>query len=324
MYTREEFSELISRGISGLSYNDEAERLTEPVKYILSLGGKRLRPMITLMSCNLFTDKPERALMPALGLEVFHNFTLVHDDIMDNAPLRRGFATVHEKWNLNQAILSGDVMAFIANECLLQAPPESVIQVFRLYNRTATEVCIGQQLDMEYERRPFVSLMEYLRMIELKTAVLIAACMKTGAIVGGASDRDADLMYESGRNLGLAFQIQDDLLDVFSDPGSFGKKTGGDIVSNKKTLLLIKALETASGSTLRRLQELISLREFDPDLKIAEVKAIYDSLGIKQISEEMAGEHIGRAFGYLGDVSVSPERKEGLLQLVSALIGRTV
>lgn len=324
MYTREEFSELISRGISGLSYNDEAERLTEPVKYILSLGGKRLRPMITLMSCNLFTDKPERALMPALGLEVFHNFTLVHDDIMDNAPLRRGFATVHEKWNLNQAILSGDVMAFIANECLLQAPPESVIQVFRLYNRTATEVCIGQQLDMEYERRPFVSLMEYMRMIELKTAVLIAACMKTGAIVGGASDRDADLMYESGRNLGLAFQIQDDLLDVFSDPGSFGKKTGGDIVSNKKTLLLIKALETASGSTLRRLQELISLREFDPDLKIAEVKAIYDSLGIKQISEEMAGEHIGRAFGYLGDVSVSPERKEGLLQLVSALIGRTV
>lgn len=324
MYTREEFSELISRGISGLSYNDEAERLTEPVKYILSLGGKRLRPMITLMSCNLFTDKPERALMPALGLEVFHNFTLVHDDIMDNAPLRRGFAPVHEKWNLNQAILSGDVMAFIANECLLQAPPESVIQVFRLYNRTATEVCIGQQLDMEYERRPFVSLMEYMRMIELKTAVLIAACMKTGAIVGGASDRDADLMYESGRNLGLAFQVQDDLLDVYSDPGSFGKKTGGDIVSNKKTLLLIKALETASGSTLRRLQELISLREFDPDLKIAEVKAIYDSLGIKQISEEMAGEHIGRAFGYLGDVSVSPERKEGLLQLVSALIGRTV
>ncbi|MBE0677054.1 MAG: polyprenyl synthetase family protein, partial [Bacteroidales bacterium] len=281
MYSKEELSELINRGMTSLSFDDEAERLIEPVRYILSLGGKRLRPLMTLMSCNIFSDNPEEALMPAIGLEVFHNFTLVHDDIMDNAPLRRGKPTVHARWNSNQAVLSGDAMAFIANECMAQAPKESFMKVFRLYNQTAIQVCIGQQMDMDFEQRSHVSLNEYLRMVELKTAVLVAACMKTGALIGGASDTDAGRMYEFGRSLGLAFQIQDDILDVYGDAALFGKATGGDIVSNKKTFLLIRALELSTGDINRRLHELVAMKEFDPEEKVRAVKEIYDTLGIK-------------------------------------------
>ena len=237
MYSKEELNELITRGIANISSTDEAVRLYEPVRYMLSIGGKRLRPLLTMMACNIFSDKPEEALMPAIGLEVFHNFTLVHDDIMDGATVRRSSPTVHEKWNINQAILSGDVMAFVANDYIADTPQPSFLKVFKLYNKTATEVCIGQQLDMDFEKRPFVSREEYLRMIELKTAVLIAACLKAGSLIGGASDRDADLMYEFGRKLGLAFQIQDDILDVYGDPAVFGKKIGGDILVNKKTFL---------------------------------------------------------------------------------------
>ena len=322
MYTKEELGELIGKGITFLKYDEEAVRLIEPVKYIMSLGGKRLRPLMTLMACNLFNDKPEDALMPAIGLEVFHNFTLVHDDIMDNASLRRNSQTVHVKWNPNQAILSGDVMAFIANECIAQAPAGSMLKVFKLYNRTAIEVCIGQQLDMDFETRQFVSQDEYLRMVELKTAVLVAACMKTGAVIGGASDRDADLMYEFGRNLGLAFQIQDDILDVYGESAVFGKKTGGDIVTNKKTLLLVKALELARGDTNRRLKEQLSLRDFDAGSKIKEITSIYNELGIKEISESLAANYIDKAFGYFTEVSVADDRKEVLMNLAQGLIGR--
>jgi len=322
MYTKEDLSDLISKAITGLPYNSEAEKLIEPVKYILSMGGKRLRPLLTLMSCNMFSDKPEEALMPAIGLEVFHNFTLVHDDIMDNADVRRNLPTVHRKWDVNQAILSGDVMAFIANECIAQSPLHALPKVLRLYNRTATEVCIGQQMDMDFEKTAFVTREQYLRMVELKTAVLIAACLKTGAVIGGASDRDAEMLYESGRNLGLAFQIQDDILDVYSDSKRFGKATGGDIVSNKKTYLLVKAMEMSAGSVKKRLNDLLAMKEFDPAEKIREVTIIYDFLGIKEISEKLAASYIGKSFGYLNEISVKSERREVILQMAESLIGR--
>lgn len=322
MYNQSELKELVERAILNLSFNDEDEKLTAPVRYILSIGGKRLRPVLALMTCNLFSDKIDDAIIPAAGLEVFHNFTLVHDDIMDQASLRRNLSTVHAKWDINQAILSGDVMAFIANDCFLQTPPAVLIKVFRVFNRAAVEVCIGQQLDMDFEKISIVSHEEYLRMIELKTAVLIAASAKIGAIIGGAGERDSDLLYEFGKNLGLAFQIQDDLLDVYGDVAVFGKRSGGDIVTNKKTFLLIKALEVADGTTLKRLRKQISASDFDPEEKIETVIGIFDQLNIKTITENLAGEYINKALSHLEKVSGSKERKSELLQMASSLIGR--
>jgi geranylgeranyl diphosphate synthase type II len=322
MYNQSELKELVERAILNLSFNDEDQKLTAPVSYILSIGGKRLRPVLALMTCNLFRDKIDDAVIPAAGLEVFHNFTLVHDDIMDQASLRRNLPTVHAKWDINQAILSGDVMAFIANDCFLHTPSGVLIKVFKAFNKAAVEVCIGQQLDMDFEKISIVSHEEYLRMIELKTAVLIAASAKIGAILGGADDRDSDLLYEFGKNLGLAFQIQDDLLDVYGDVAVFGKKSGGDIVTNKKTFLLIKALELATGNTLKRLRKQIIARDFDPDEKIETVIGIFDQLNIKTITENLAGEYIAKSLSYLGKVSAGKERKRELLQMATSLIGR--
>ncbi|MBK7711312.1 MAG: polyprenyl synthetase family protein [Bacteroidales bacterium] len=234
MYNQSELKKIVDEVILNLSYNTEAEKLIDPVKYILSIGGKRLRPILSLMSLNLFCDNIDDGIMPATGLEVFHNFTLVHDDIMDQAPVRRSFPTVHTKWDINQAVLSGDVMAFIANECFLQAPSDCLAKVFRVFNKAAIDVCVGQQLDIDFEKSKLITQQEYLRMIELKTAVLLAASAKIGAIIGKAADKDAELLYEFGRNLGLAFQIQDDLLDIYGDTKVFGKIAGGDIVANKK------------------------------------------------------------------------------------------
>jgi geranylgeranyl diphosphate synthase type II len=323
MYSQSELKELVEKAIVNLSFNDEDEKLTAPVRYILSIGGKRLRPVLALMTCNLFRDKIDDAIIPAAGLEVFHNFTLVHDDIMDQASLRRNLPTVHAKWNINQAVLSGDVMAFIANDCFLQTPPGVLIKVFKVFNKAAVEVCIGQQLDMDFEKISVVSHEEYLRMIELKTAVLIAASANIGAIIGGAGDRDSDLLYEFGKNLGLAFQIQDDLLDVYGDVAVFGKKSGGDIVTNKKTFLLIKALEVATGSTLKRLRKQIGARDFDPEEKIETVIGIFDQLNIKTITENLASEYITKALSNLENVTAGKERKSELLQMTSSLIGRT-
>jgi geranylgeranyl diphosphate synthase type II len=322
MYSQSELRELVERAIVNLFFNDEDEKLTAPVRYILSIGGKRLRPVLALMTCNLFRDKIDDAIIPAAGLEVFHNFTLVHDDIMDQASLRRNLPTVHAKWNINQAILSGDVMAFIANDCFLQTPPEVLIKVFKVFNRAAVEVCIGQQLDMDFEKISIVSHEEYMRMIELKTAVLIAASANIGAIIAGAGDRDSNLLYEFGKNLGLAFQIQDDLLDVYGDEAVFGKKSGGDIVTNKKTFLLIKALEVATGSTLKRLRKQIGARDFDPEEKIETVIGIFDQLNIKTITENLAGEYISKSLSHLEKISAGNERKCELLQMASSLIGR--
>jgi geranylgeranyl diphosphate synthase type II len=322
MYNHSELKDLVDKAIINLSFNTEAERLIVPVKYILSIGGKRLRPVLALMSCNLFNDKIDDAVMPAIGLEVFHNFTLVHDDIMDQASVRRNFPTVHSKWNLNQAVLSGDVMAFIANDCFLHTPPRCLSKVFRVYNKSAVEVCIGQQLDIDFEKAIIISENEYLRMIELKTAVLLAASAKIGAIIGGAEDKDAELMYEFGRNIGLAFQIQDDLLDTYGDIKVFGKTPGSDIIANKKTFLLVKALEIASGEQFRQLQEQIAKKEFDPEAKVKAVIELYAQLKIKTITENLASDYINTAISLLEKTGVDKERKKEMMLIAEALIGR--
>jgi len=322
MYNQEELKTLVDKAIINLSFNAEAKKLIDPVEYILSIGGKRLRPVLALMACNLFSDKIDEAIMPATGIEVFHNFTLVHDDIMDQAPLRRSFPTVHNKWNINQAVLSGDVMAFVANDCFLQTPVRCLSKVFRVFNNAAIEVCVGQQLDIDFEKAIIVSQEEYVRMIELKTAVLLAASAKIGAIIGDASDKDSELLYEFGRNLGLAFQIQDDLLDTYGDVKVFGKTPGGDIISNKKTFLLVKAFEIASGNQLKQLQELIAMKEFDPEIKVSKVIDIFDQLKIKTITEILANEYINTSFMLLEKIGVVNERKKELTMLASSLIGR--
>ncbi len=322
MYNQTELKGLVDKAIINLTLNDEAVRLIDPVKYILSIGGKRLRPVLSLMACNLFSDKIDEAIMPAVGIEVFHNFTLVHDDIMDQAPLRRNFPTVHKKWNTNQAILSGDVMAFIANDCFLHTPSKSLLKVFRAFNKAAIEVCVGQQLDIDFEKVATVSQEEYLRMIELKTAVLVASSLKIGAIIGGADDRDSDLLYEFGRNLGLAFQIQDDILDTYGDFELFGKIPGGDILANKKTFLLVKAFEIATGEELRLLHEQFSMKDIVPDLKVKTVIDLFNKLNVKSITEKVANEYINNAFLFLEKVKVDNERKEEINQIVTSLIGR--
>jgi len=322
MYNYSELKEVIDRALINLSYNTEAIKLIDPVKYILSIGGKRLRPVLSLMACNLYSDKINDAILPAAGLEVFHNFTLVHDDIMDQSSLRRGFPTLHHKWSVNQAVLSGDVMAFIANECFLQTPENKLLKVFRVFNKAAVEVCVGQQLDMDYEKAVVVTRDEYIRMIELKTAVLIAASVKIGTHIGGGDDKDADLLYEFGRNLGLAFQIQDDFLDVWGDSKVFGKKSGGDIVANKKTLPFIIAMEKASGKQRTHLQKLMKSGDADPETRVREVINLYNDLNIKDIIEFHAREYINRAFGFLKKVSVDEERIKEMTNLTVSLIGR--
>jgi geranylgeranyl diphosphate synthase type II len=322
MYNYSDLKSLVDKAIVNISYNTEAGKLIDPIKYILSIGGKRLRPVLALMACNLFTDKLDEAIIPAAGLEVFHNFTLVHDDIMDKAPVRRNFPTVHSKWNINQAVLSGDVMAFIANECFLQTPQKYLYKVFRVFNKAAIEVCVGQQLDLDFEKTTIISNDEYLRMVELKTSVLIAASVKIGAIIGGATDKDSELLYDFGKNLGLAFQIQDDLLDIYGDVKVFGKIKGGDIIANKKTFLLVKALEIASREQLEKLHELFSLKEIDPETKVKNVTALYDDLSIKSITENLANNYIYIAFSLLEKIGVDRERKDELVQLANSLIGR--
>jgi geranylgeranyl diphosphate synthase type II len=322
MYNQSGLKKIINTSLVNLSYNRESERLIDPVKYVLSMGGKRIRPVLALMACNLYSDQIDEAVIPVTGLEIFHNFTLVHDDIMDKALVRRGFPTVHSKWNLNQAILSGDVMAFITNECFLQSPPHLLQKIFRVFNKAAIEVCIGQQLDMDFEKATIISHEEYLRMIELKTAGLIAASVKIGAMFGGTDEKDAEILYEYGRNLGLAFQIQDDILDTYGDMKVFGKISGGDIIAGKKTFLYVKATEIASQEQRKKLQEIYASEISDPEAKIKMVTEIYDQLNIKYISENLAGDFLKNALGFLEKAGAPQERKEELIQMTGSLAGR--
>lgn len=322
MFASDYLRELSDKAVASLAGTPEAGKLFEPIRYIMSIGGKRLRPVMCLMACNIFRDKIDEAVMPAVGIEVFHNFTLIHDDIIDKAEVRRGSPTVHTKWGADQAILSGDVMAFVAVECIGQAPEKALPKALKLFNRTAIEVCTGQQLDLDYEKKGVVSEAEYLRMIELKTAVLVAASLKLGAIIADAPEKDQDLLYEFGRCLGIAFQIQDDVLDTYGDTKMFGKKTGSDIVANKKTYLLVKALELAGGSKLTRLRKILGPGDLDPEEKVREVRAIYDELEVRLQAENLAYDYFNRAFQALDQVAVNAERKNELKQLAVNLIGR--
>ncbi|MGY5354734.1 polyprenyl synthetase family protein [Wenyingzhuangia sp. IMCC45467] len=302
----------------------EPVSLYKPIDYILSLGGKRIRPLLTLMAVDAFNIDYKKGLHAALAIEVFHNFTLLHDDIMDDAPLRRGQATVHEKWNVNTAILSGDAMMILANQYLEVYEGSVYKKLMQLFQKTALEVCEGQQYDMDFENRNDVSIAEYIEMIRLKTSVLVAAALKMGVIIANASDKDADAMYEYGLNLGLAFQLQDDYLDAFGDPETFGKQVGGDIIENKKTFLYLKALENLKGAEKHQLSDLFSNPQDNMELKIERAKDMFvKSMAVRDIKKEIK-DYTQKAFDVLKDISISQNTKENLIDFGNYLMGRKV
>ena len=312
----------INEAVENHVFGDEPKNLYEPLSYILQLGGKRARPLLTLMGAQMFEDNWENALQPSLATEVFHNFSLIHDDIMDEAPLRRGKETVHTKWNQNIAILSGDVMLVKAYELLASVGAEKLPEALRLFNKCATEVCEGQQYDMDFETRTDVSKEEYLHMIKLKTAVLLGFSLRLGAIIGGASEEDAVLLEEFGVKVGIGFQLKDDLLDVFGDQEKVGKQVGGDIISNKKTFLLIDACERASGNEKKELEFWLSAPKFEPEEKVAGVKEIYYELGVKVAAEQVMNKYFDEAFRCLEKVSVADDKKQFLKGYAEYLINR--
>ena len=322
MVSIKELQEIVNNRIANEKMGRKPFSLYDPINYTLEAGGKRIRPVLVLMACNLFSEDIEQAINPAIGLEIFHNFTLLHDDIMDHADIRRGNPTVHKKWDENTAILSGDAMFIKAYEYFLDCESPHFRDILKIFNETALEVCEGQQYDMEFETRDSVSEDEYLQMIRLKTSVLLAAALKIGALIGGANKHDADLLYEFGINLGLAFQLQDDLLDVYGDVHVFGKKPGGDIVANKKTFMLIKALEIAKGEELNMLKNLLSNKNIENEKKINDVTQIYNRINIKQIVETRIEKLNQEALSYLEKVNVNKDRKQELQNLADKLINR--
>ncbi|MFC3563119.1 polyprenyl synthetase family protein [Pedobacter jamesrossensis] len=317
-----QLQEVLETAIKNLKFPENPKQLYDPITYIINLGGKRVRPLLVLMATELFGKDANHSINAAMAIEVFHNFTLVHDDIMDNAPLRRGKATVHEKWSTNTAILSGDVMMVEANKNLAKVNPVFLKDVLDTFNATAQGVCEGQQLDMEFEERNDVSIDEYIDMIRLKTAVLLGGALKLGAIIGEASEKDADLIYQFGENIGIAFQLQDDILDVYADPEKFGKQVGGDIIANKKTFLLLKALELAEGKNLELLNSLIKLKEFAVNEKVEAVTQVYDALNIRNIAKETMNAYLNKALNLMKQINVSDEAKANILDLTSQLMAR--
>ncbi|HJA85085.1 MAG TPA: polyprenyl synthetase family protein [Candidatus Bacteroides avicola] len=324
MFTTNELLEKINRHISELKFTRQPEGLYEPVSYVLSLGGKRIRPLLMLMAYNLYKEDVEQIFSPATGIEVYHNYTLLHDDLMDKAEMRRGKSTVHKVWNENAAILSGDAMLVLAYQFMAAYPSASLKEVLDLFSMTALEICEGQQMDMEFESRKDVSEAEYLEMIRLKTSVLLACSLKIGAVLAGASQEDADRLYDFGINLGVAFQLKDDLLDVYGNPEVFGKNIGGDILCNKKTYLLIKAFERADEQQRRALSFWIDADTYVPEKKITAVTALYDEIGVKNLCESLMEEYTFRARAALLSVAVSDERKQALKELMEQLMFREV
>jgi geranylgeranyl diphosphate synthase, type II len=295
-------------------FSDEPKELYDPVNYILGIGGKRLRPLLALMGCELFSKNINRALPVAMAVEVFHNFTLLHDDIMDDAPLRRGKPTVHVKYNISTGILSGDVMLILAYEFLKNTEGSAAMthKLWTIFNKMAKEVCEGQQMDMNFENRNDVTLAEYIRMIELKTSVLIAAAFEMGALAGGASLKQALPLYEFGRNVGLAFQIQDDILDTFGDPDTFGKKVGGDIIQNKKTFLVLKTFELGNYTQNAELKALMATPTKDETVKIAAVRAIFQTVNVREHAEKAMDNYLKVAFDVLDNSGISFAKKDYL------------
>ncbi|WP_299365340.1 polyprenyl synthetase family protein [Winogradskyella sp.] len=302
----------------------EPKNLYEPVNYILKLGGKRLRPVLTLMAVEIFGGEAKSAMNAALSIEVFHNFSLIHDDIMDDAPLRRGKATVHEKWNLNTGILSGDAMLILAYQLFEGYEPKMFQSLAMLFSKTALEVCEGQQYDIDFETRDDVTIPEYLKMIEYKTAVLVGSAMKMGAIIAKASSEDQDLIYDFGRYLGIAFQLQDDYLDAYGNPETFGKQVGGDILENKKTYLYLKTLELGSQDDASALITLMSNSSISDSEKIKEVKTLFNNSGASQATQNAVKDYTERAFNILESLNISNDKKQLLRSFGEQLMNRRV
>ena len=324
MRTISEYQDLISRHFESIKYQKEPNNLYEPIRYILSLGGKRLRPVLTLMATEVFDVDCQKALAAATAVEVFHNFSLIHDDIMDDAPLRRGNETVHEKWNVNTGILSGDAMLILAYQYFEAYEPKIFQELAKLFSKTALEVCEGQQYDVDFETRDDVTIPEYLKMIEYKTAVLVAAAMKMGAIVAETTEENKNLIYDFGLNLGLAFQLQDDYLDAFGNPETFGKQVGGDIIENKKTYLYLKAMEFASVNEKEQLLHLFSFQSSENTDKINSVKGIFNQTGASAATQKAIENFTFKALETLEKMNIGNDKKAILKAFAENLMSRNV
>lgn len=320
--TADEILARVNECLDKLPYNRKPKSLYEPVKYVLSMGGKRIRPVLMMLAYNLFRDDPEKIIIPACGLETYHNYTLLHDDLMDNADLRRGHPTVHRRWNANTAILSGDSMLVLAYQRMSQCPPEKMANVLALFTETALEIGEGQQYDMDFEHRDDVRESEYIEMIRLKTSVLLACALKTGAILADASPEDADRLYKFGEQMGLAFQLQDDYLDVYGDTRVFGKAIGGDILSNKKTFMLINALNRADSSQREELERWLSATEYEPQEKIEAVTRLYNIIGVDVLAKDKIAYYFEKSRKCLDAVSVDKQRKRELALYTERMMKR--
>ena len=321
MHSIEQLQYLVNKAIADTKYTEQPAELYEPISYLMQLGGKRMRPVLVLIATEMFDGNVFKALDAAIGIELFHNFTLMHDDIMDKAPLRRGKPTVHAKWNESAAILSGDVMFVEAYKLMIKVDDSILREVLAIFSDTASGVCQGQQADMNFEKRDDVSLPEYLEMIRQKTAVLLAGSMQIGALIGGAVPDQANLLYEFGLNLGLAFQLQDDILDVYGNPEKFGKQVGGDILSNKKTFMLIKAKELATGNTRTELDQWLN-RSDDPFAKIEAITSVYNLLEVRKLAEVEMEEYVNKALRALDLISVDRAKKDLLRGFAEQLLIR--
>ena len=322
MYSVAELTEKVTTALEQLPYDRQPQGLYAPIKYVLSLGGKRIRPVLMLMAYNMYREDVDRIMPVALGLEVYHNFTLLHDDLMDRADVRRGKPCVHKVWNDNTAILSGDNMLVMAYQMMSRCPSSALPSVISIFTETALQIDEGQQYDMEFEQRTDVTEREYLEMIRLKTSVLLACALQIGALLGGASEADAQALYAYGEKVGLAFQLQDDYLDVYGDFETFGKAIGGDILCNKKTFMLINALAHAPEHLRAELQGWLAATEYDPAEKIEAVRHIYTQVGVDQMAKEQISFYIAQAEDALRALPIAEERKEILRQWTEQLLGR--
>jgi len=322
MHTIEEYQNLIQSAIEKEIIHREPIELYEPINYTLSIGGKRLRPLLTLLTCDIFDGKIQEALYPAIGLETFHNFTLLHDDIMDKAPIRRGLPTVYKKWDSNRAILSGDTMMVMAYNYILASPKDLLFEIFTVFNKLGQEVCEGQQYDMNFETDSHVTLDKYLTMIKLKTAVLLGGSMQVGAIIAKTSKKNIQLIYDFGESVGMAFQLQDDLLDAFGVEEVFGKKNGGDIRTNKKTFLYLKAMELGSEKQQQELSHLYSILDENDDNKVKRVLDIFKDLKIEAETRKLMKCYYDKGFKILGETDLAQEKKLILIKLANSLLKR--
>ena len=322
LYSASQLLEKVNTYINQMSYQREPRELYEPIEYELSLGGKRIRPVLMLMAYNLYKEDVDSILPQAVGLETYHNHTLLHDDVMDKADMRRGKPTVHNVWSENAAILSGDAMLILAYKLMADCPNDKLKGVLELFTQTTLEICEGQQWDMEFERRMDVTVDEYMEMIRLKTSVLLAAALKIGAMLAEAPENDADKLYEFGVKMGLAFQLQDDFLDVYGDPKVFGKNIGGDILCNKKTFMLITALSQANEAQRTELEKWLAAYDYVPEEKISEVTRIYNEIGVGALCEQMIESYYAQGLSALGNVAISTEKKEMLKTMACSLMKR--